>query len=128
MSTSAALNTQSFQTITKPALESFEVAPNFDHASSAEFHWDHVYQEMDWLPGGGLNQAHEAIDRHANGRLRDKVAMIWEGRAGERQDYTFGQMKAQSNRFAGVLRSLGIDTGDRARTDSDGYFWFAGRE
>ena len=104
---------QSSDNIAKPAIERFEVTPNFDHASTAEFGWDQVYEEMDWLPDGGLNQAHEAIDRHANGRLRDKVAMIWEGRTGERQDYTFGEMKAHSNRFAGVLRSLGIETGDR---------------
>ena len=99
--------------IAKPSIESFEVTPNFDHAGGSEFSWDQAYAEIDWLPGGGLNQAHESIDRHANGRLRDKVAMIWEGKAGERQDYTFGQMKAESNRFAGVLRSLGIETGDR---------------
>ena len=107
------MSTQSFHTIAKPAIDSFEVTPNFNHADAAEFGWDQVYGEMDWLPGGGLNQAHEAIDRHANGRLRDKVAMIWVGRAGERQEYTFGQMKTQSDRFAGVLQSLGIETGDR---------------
>jgi acetyl-CoA synthetase len=104
---------QSSDNIAKPAIESFKVTPNLDHANPAELGWDQVQAEMDWLPGGGLNQAHEAIDRHANGRLRDKLAMIWVGRGGERQEYTFGQMKAQSNRFAGVLRSLGVETGDR---------------
>ena len=67
----------------------------------------------DWQPGGGLNKAHEAIDRHANGRNRDKIAMIWEGKNGEKETYTFGQMKEQSNKFANVLKSLGIEKGDR---------------
>ena len=60
------------------------------------------------MPGGGLNKAHEAIDRHANGRKRDKIAMIWEGKNGEREDYTFGDLKILTNRFANVLQSLGI--------------------
>ncbi len=99
--------------IPKAAIESFDVTPNFDHANAKHIGWDQVYREIDWLPGGGLNMAHEAIDRHASGRLRDKVAMIWAGRDGEKEEYTFGQMHALSNRFAGVLQSLGIEAGDR---------------
>ena len=79
----------------------------------ASFDWQQVYDELDWLPGGALNIAHEAIDRHARGPLKDKVAMLWVGRDGEREDYTFGQMKERSDRFANVLKSLGVDKGDR---------------
>ena len=39
--------------------------------------------------------------------------MIWEGKNGEQETYTFGQMKALTNRFANVLKSLGIQKGDR---------------
>ena len=88
--------------------------PNLDYERvNADFRWEDVYEELDWLPGGWLNMAHEAIDRHANGRLRDKLAMIWEGRDGERETYTFGQLKTLTNRFANVLWSLGIEKGDR---------------
>ena len=69
--------------------------------------------DLDWLPGGRLNMAHEAIDRHANGRRRDKLALIWDGRDGEHEEYTFGAMKTLTNRFANVLKSLGIERGDR---------------
>ena len=69
--------------------------------------------DLDWLPGGQLNMAHEAIDRHANGRRRDKLALIWDGRDGEHEEYTFGAMKTLTNRFANVLKSLGIERGDR---------------
>ena len=57
--------------------------------------------------------AHEAIDRHVRGRLARKIALIWLGRDGEREEYTFTQIREQSNRFANVLLSLGIGKGDR---------------
>ena len=60
-----------------------------------------------------MNNSYEAIDRHANGRLRDKLAMIWVGKDGEEERYTFGQMKNESNKFANVLKSLGVGRGDR---------------
>jgi len=81
-----------------------------------DFQWGDEFEELAWLPGGRLNMAHEAIDRHANSRLRDKVALIWEGRSGNRETYTFGQLKRLTNRFANVLMSLGIQRGDRVFT------------
>ena len=36
-----------------------------------------------------------------------------EGKNGEQETYTFGQMKTLTNRFANVLKSLGIQKGDR---------------
>ncbi|MCL0029322.1 AMP-binding protein, partial [Dehalococcoidia bacterium] len=94
-------------------MSTFEGSPSFDHDRAASFDWGLVYREMEWLPGGGFNMAYEAIDRHANGRLRDKTAMVWVGMDGEREEHSFGQMKEQSDRFAGVLQSLGIERGDR---------------
>ncbi len=69
-----------FETIRKPPLDELPAKPNIDRESVSDFDWQSVYEELDWLPGGGLNKAHEAIDRHANGRDRDKLAMIWEGK------------------------------------------------
>lgn len=88
--------------------------PNLDYKKVAPgFKWADVHDELDWLPGGRLNMAHEAIDRHANGPNRDKTALIWRGRNGERETYTFGRLKAKTDRFANVLKSLGIERGDR---------------
>ena len=107
------MNTSSFPTIKKD-LDSVSVKPNLDYDNvRGHFDWQEMYDELDWLPGGGLNKAHEAIDRHANGRNRDKLAMIWEGKNGEKETYTFGEMKAHSDRFANVIKSLGIEIGDR---------------
>ena len=101
-------------TIEKPGPDQMSVKPNLDYDRvAASFRWEDMYQELDWLPGGWLNKAHEAIDRHANGCLRDKVAMIWEGKYGEQETYTFGQIKTLTNKFANVLKSLGVEKGDR---------------
>jgi|TARA_B100001971_G_scaffold18689_1_gene14575 acetyl-CoA synthetase len=107
------VTTSSFETIGKPPIDQFEVKPNLNPDDVSGFDWQQLYSELDWLPGGGLNKAHEAIDRHANGPRRDKIAMIWEGKNGEREDYTFGQMKRLSDKFAGALQNLGVETGDR---------------
>ena len=103
-----------FPAIGKPGVDEMPVKPNLDYEKTlGNFQWADMYAELDWLPGGWLNKAHEAIDRHANGSKRDKVAMIWEGKNGEQETYTFGEMKTLTNRFANVLKSLGIQKGDR---------------
>ncbi len=108
------MTTSSFPTIHKPGRDEMSVKPNLEYGRMrAEFDWQDMFGELDWLPGGWLNKAHEAIDRHANGPRRDKVAMIWEGKNGERETYTFGEMKTLTNRFANVIKSLGIEKGDR---------------
>ena len=75
--------------------------------------WDDVCDELDWLPGGRLNLAHEAIDRHVSSAEGDAVALVWEGGLGEREEYTFVEMKTLSDLFASVLRNLGVVKGDR---------------
>ena len=70
-------------------------------------------KELSWLPGGFINKAHECIDRHAEGNRRDKPAMLWEGKNGETEVYSFGRLKEETNKFANVLQTLGIKKGDR---------------
>jgi acetyl-CoA synthetase len=83
------------------------------HSLANGFTWEQMKGELDGLPGGGLNLAHEAIDRHAQSHRRDKVAMYWEGTGGQEQRYTFAQLKELTNRFANVLKGLGVEKGDR---------------
>ncbi|MBI2873314.1 MAG: acetate--CoA ligase [Chloroflexi bacterium] len=90
----------------KPNLQDYD-------ATYRSFQWKSVERELAWLPGGGLNLAHECVDRHALGGLRDKVAMLWEGKEGEEETYTFEQMRRESNRFANLLKGLGVQKGDR---------------
>ncbi len=80
------------------------------------FTWEKVAKEFDGLPSGGLNIAHEAIDRHANNMLANKAALIWIGEHSDRKVYTFLDMKKETSKFANVLQSLGISKGERIFT------------
>ncbi|MBM4125078.1 MAG: AMP-binding protein, partial [Nitrospira sp.] len=86
--------------------------PDYDEVR-ASFSWDRARRELDGLPGGGLNIAYEAVDRHAAGPLRDHLALRWIGKNGEIRDYTYGRLEELSNRFANVLQKLGVGKGDR---------------
>ena len=78
------------------------------------FSWDLARQALDGLPDGqGLNIAHEAVVRHANGPRRDHVALRCIERRGGSVDVTYFELDQESNRFANVLASLGVQAGER---------------
>lgn len=91
------------------------VAPNlgsYEEAYSA-FSWEAIRGELSGLPGGGgLNIAWEAIDRHAAGPLRHHLAIRWIGKDDRKIDFTYGDLQEATNRFANVLRTLGLGKGD----------------
>jgi len=92
------------------------VPPNLtDYAiECARFSWVQARSWLDGLPAGrGLNIAHEAVDRHANGRSAQRVAICWLGRDGSRRDLTYAQLREATNRFANALAALGVGKGDR---------------
>ena len=95
--------------------DSWAVRPNlldYDEVY-ASFSWDDMRRELAGLPGGGgLNIAHEAVDRHAAGPVADRVAMRWLGSDGQVRDFTYADLKRQTNRFANILRNLGLGKGD----------------
>jgi len=94
----------------------WEVVPNLHDYGEvrAAFSWEKARRELDGLPGGlGLNIAHEAVDRHAAGARRDHLALRWLGKNGETRDYTYGRLEETTNRFANVLKGLGVTKGDR---------------
>ena len=89
-------------------------------ATCAGFSWDAVRTELAGLAGGGLNIAHEAVDRHAAGPLAHRVAVRLLGRDDTVHDLTYTALKEESSRFANLLHSLGLLPGERV-------FWLAGR-
>ena len=66
-----------------------------------------------WFNGGKLNLSHNCVDRHALGARKDKVALLWEGEPGEVRHITYAELHDHVQRFANVLKSLGIRKGDR---------------
>ena len=81
-------------------------------ATRAVFSWEAVRAELAGLPGGGLNIAHETVERHAQGACRDKIAFRFLGVKTTR-DIRYGELSRLTNRFANVLKSLGIGKGER---------------
>ncbi|MGE0227740.1 MAG: acetate--CoA ligase [Dehalococcoidia bacterium] len=92
-----------------------DVSPNLvDYASTAAaFDWATARGWLDGLPAGGLNIAHEAVDRHASGARGDHTAIRWRGRRGDRREISYRDLSRLSNRFANVLAGLGVEAGDR---------------
>ena len=80
------------------------------------FSWGAAGLELAGLPGGGLNIAYEAVDRHANGPRRNHLALRCLDRTEQVREYTYGALQALTNRFANVLRSLEVNKGDRVFT------------
>jgi acetyl-CoA synthetase len=84
--------------------------------------WDKVLDgsgpHAKWFTGGKLNLSHNCVDRHALGTRKDKVALLWEGEPtqdgkGEVRKLTYAELHEQVQKFANVLKSLGVQKGDR---------------
>jgi len=72
-----------------------------------------------WYVGGSLNATETCLDQHLTTWRRNKAAIIWEGepmqggRPTEVRTLTYGQLHDEVCRFAGALRELGVEMGDR---------------
>lgn len=72
--------------------------------------WDPPYAE--WFLEGKFNIIHNALDKHAKGSKKDKLAYIWEGESGEVRKLTYLELYMEVNKFANVLKKLGVRKGD----------------
>ena len=90
-----------------------------DFASELEWsrRWDETVTgsgpDMRWFVGGRINASVNCLDRHIEGGLRNKAALIWEGEPGDRTTWTYFDLYREVNKFGTVLRKLGIGKGDR---------------
>ena len=73
--------------------------------------WDLPYAE--WFSDGTLNVSYNCLDRHVLAGHGDKVAFYWEGEPGDSRVITYAQLLDEVQRFANVLKNLGIKKGDR---------------
>ncbi len=65
-----------------------------------------------WFVGGTINASYNALDIHQSSKS-GKSAILWEGEDGKSRNVTYGQMFVQVQKFANVLKSLGVKKGDR---------------
>ncbi len=75
----------------------------------------HSWQEpfAKWFEGGRLNASYNCIDRHVSAGRGNKVAFHWEAEGGEQRTITYADLLRDVQRFANVLKSLGVERGDR---------------
>ncbi len=100
---------------------SIEKPEDFWAEAAAELDWFAPWNKVlngegkdaKWFVGGKLNLSHNCVDRHALGSRKDKIALLWEGEPGEVRRLTYGDLHEQVQRFANVLKGLGIKRGDR---------------
>jgi acetyl-CoA synthetase len=81
--------------------------------SASTFSWAQARALLDGLPGGGLNIAHEAVDRHVLAGRGNNLALRWIGRDERVRDFTYAGLGAALNRFANVLAQRGVSKGER---------------
>ena len=73
--------------------------------------WNLPYSK--WFIGGKLNVSYNCLDRHVIAGKGDKVAFHFEGEPGDTRTITYSQMLDEVQKFANVLKGLGVNKGDR---------------
>ncbi len=81
--------------------------------------WDQVLDDSNapfykWFVGAKCNIVHNALDRHVQSVRKNKVAIIWQGEPlKDIKKLTYYELYRRVNKFANVLKSLGVKRGDR---------------
>jgi acetyl-CoA synthetase len=65
-----------------------------------------------WFVGGRLNASYLCVDRHIRSWRKSKVAIYWEGEPGDSRVLSYSTLYREVNRYASVLKGLGIGKGD----------------
>ncbi|MHB1009666.1 MAG: acetate--CoA ligase [Propionibacteriaceae bacterium] len=97
----------------RKTVDQLRVVPNLTdyEGERSRFSWAEARSELEDLPRGGFNIAHNAVTRHARGPLRDHVAFRFLS-GDSASTLTYGDLEAATNRFANVLAGLGVGRDD----------------
>jgi acetyl-CoA synthetase len=101
--------------------ESVEEPEKFWGRMAADLHWFKKWDKVlewdvpwaKWFVGGQINLSYNCLDRHVETWRKNKAALIWESEPGEVRTLTYQQLHREVQKFANVLKSLGIKKGDR---------------
>ena len=101
--------------------ESIEDPEKFWGRAAEELHWFKKWDKVlewkmpwaKWFVGGQINLSYNCLDRHVQTARKNKAALIWESEPGEVRTYTYQQLWKEVQKFANVLKSLGVREGDR---------------
>lgn len=90
-------------------------ADRYDDLCST-FSWAGEMEELIGNSSKGLNIAYQAVDRHAESELGDRIALRWIRKDFSVKDLTYAELKKETSRFARVLEGLNIAKGDTVFT------------
>jgi len=101
--------------------EASEDPEGFWARMAEELHWFRKWDTVlnwqpphaEWFVGGRINISYNCLDRHLQAWRRNKAALIWEGEPGDRRTLTYQQLHTEVCKFANVLKSSGVEKGDR---------------
>ena len=93
----------------------------FWEKQAEELTWEKKWnQVLDWQPpyaqwfvGGKINATVNALDRHVEAGLGDRIAFHFEGEPGDSRDITYSQLLTEVKKAANALLEIGIKSGDR---------------
>ena len=79
--------------------------------------WDQVLKwdppNVEWFVGGKTNVAYNCLDYQVEEGRGDKTALLWEGdEPGDTKEYTYSELLTEVQKFANVLKGLGVQKGD----------------
>ncbi len=100
--------------IYKKSPKDFRFPPNLDDYDDfrKDFLWSHIKKELDWFDDK-INAAYNAVDRHTHTWRKNKIALYWEGEAGEQKKFTFEELSLASNKIGNILKDFGVERKDR---------------
>ncbi len=101
--------------------ESIEEPEKFWGRVARELYWFKPWDKVlewnapwaKWFVGGQINLSYNCLDRHVQTWRKNKAALVWEGEPGEIRILTYQQLLREVQKFANVLKSLGVRKGDR---------------
>jgi len=107
-----------YETLYKESVEQPEI---FWARAAEELHWFKKWDKVlewnppwaKWFGGGEINLSYNCLDRHVLTARKNKAALIWESEPGEIRTYTYQQLWKEVQKFANVLKGLGVRKGDR---------------
>src|SRR3954462_14232291 len=101
--------------------ESVEQPEKFWARIASELHWFKPWDKVlewknpwaKWFVGGQINLSYNCLDRHVQTSRKNKIAILCESEPGEVRTLTYQQLHREVQKFANVLKSLGVKKGDR---------------
>jgi len=101
--------------------ESVEQPEKFWSRAAEELHWFKKWDKVlewdvpwaKWFVGGQINLSYNCLDRHVQTWRKNKAAIVWESEPGEVRTLTYQQLHCEVQKFANVMKSIGIKKGDR---------------